>query len=293
MNDQELLRYSKQVMLPQIEIEGQQKIMDSTMLIIGMGGLGSPTALYLAASGVGHIIIADFDQVELSNLQRQIIHGTSDIGDDKVNSAKAKMLEINPNIKVTIANEIVHTDNLSSLIKDVDIVLDGTDNFESRFVINKACVEFKKPLVSAAVIRLEGQISVFKGYKKDQPCYRCLYSEEGNENESCVQNGVLAPVAGLVGTIQALQAIKVLLDLGDQLCGTLLLVDALDLSFRKVKIVKDIPSINGMLHKNTIVKIDELREWADIDPIHSSIRVVDSLGKIWWVNEVDFRALKG
>ena len=240
MNDQELLRYSKQVMLPQIEIEGQQKIMDSTMLIIGMGGLGSPTALYLAASGVGHIIIADFDQVELSNLQRQIIHGTSDIGDDKVNSAKTKMLEINPNIKVTIANEIVHTDNLASLIKDVDIVLDGTDNFESRFEINKACVEFQKPLVSAAVIRLEGQISVFKGYEKDQPCYQCLYSEEGNENESCVQNGVLAPVAGLVGTIQALQAIKVLLGLGDQLCGTLLLVDALDLSFRKVKIGKDL-----------------------------------------------------
>jgi len=227
-------------MLPQIEIEGQQKIMDSTMLIIGMGGLGSPTALYLAASGVGHIIIADFDQVELSNLQRQIIHGTSDIGDDKVNSAKAKMLEINPNIKVTIANEIVHTDNLSSLIKDVDVVLDGTDNFESRFEINKACVEFQKPLVSAAVIRLEGQISVFKGYEKDQPCYQCLYSEEGNENESCVQNGVLAPVAGLVGTIQALQAIKVLLGLGDELCGTLLLVDGLDLSFRKVKIGKDL-----------------------------------------------------
>jgi len=240
MNDQELLRYSKQVMLPQIEIEGQQKIMDSTMLIIGMGGLGSPTALYLAASGVGHIIIADFDQVELSNLQRQIIHGTSDIGDDKVNSAKAKMLEINPNIKVTIANEIVHDDNLASLIKDVDVVLDGTDNFESRFEINKACVEFQKPLVSAAVIRLEGQISVFKGYEKDQPCYQCLYSEEGNENESCVQNGVLAPVAGLVGTIQALQAIKVLLGLGDQLCGTLLLIDGLDLSFRKVKISKDL-----------------------------------------------------
>ncbi len=239
MNDQELLRYSKQIMLPQIDVEGQQKIIDSKMLIVGMGGLGSPTALYLAAAGVGHIMIADFDQVELSNLQRQIIHRTSDIGDDKVNSAKVKLLELNPNIKVTIANEIVHTDNLSSLIKDVDIVLDGTDNFESRFEINKACVEFKKPLVSAAVIRLEGQISVFKGYEKDQPCYQCLYSEEGGENESCVQNGVLAPVAGLVGTIQALQAIKVLLDLGEQLCGLLLLVDALDLSFRKVKIVKD------------------------------------------------------
>jgi len=239
MNDQELLRYSKQIMLPQIDIEGQQKINDSTILIIGMGGLGSPTALYLAAAGVGHIIIADFDQVELSNLQRQIIHSTSDIGDDKVNSAKTKLLELNPNITVTVANEIMHSDNLASLIKDVDIVLDGTDNFESRFEINKACVECHKPLISAAVIRFEGQISVFKGYEVDQPCYQCLYSEQGNGRESCVENGVLAPVAGLVGTIQALQAIKVLLGLGEQLCGELLLIDGLDLSFRKVKIVKD------------------------------------------------------
>ena len=239
MNDHELLRYSKQIMLPQIDIEGQQKINDSTILIIGMGGLGSPTALYLAAAGVGHIIIADFDQVELSNLQRQIIHSTSDIGDDKVNSAKTKLLELNPNITVTVANEIMHSDNLASLIKDVDIVLDGTDNFESRFEINKACVECHKPLISAAVIRFEGQISVFKGYEVGQPCYQCLYSEQGNGRESCVENGVLAPVAGLVGTIQALQAIKVLLDLGEQLCGELLLIDGLDLSFRKVKIVKD------------------------------------------------------
>jgi len=239
MNDQELLRYSKQIMLPQIEIEGQQKINDSKMLIIGMGGLGSPTALYLAAAGVGHIVIADFDQVELSNLQRQIIHSTSDIGDDKVNSAKAKLLELNPNITVTVANEIMHSDNLASLIKDVDIVLDGTDNFESRFEINKACVECHKPLISAAVIRFEGQISVFKGYEVEQPCYQCLYSEQGDGRESCVENGVLAPVAGLVGTIQALQAIKVLLGLGEQLCGELLLIDGLDLSFRKVKIVKD------------------------------------------------------
>ena len=239
MNDHELLRYSKQIMLPQIDIEGQQKINDSKMLIIGMGGLGSPTALYLAAAGVGHIVIADFDQVELSNLQRQIIHSTSDIGDDKVNSAKAKLLELNPNITVTVVNELMHSDNLASLIQDVDIVLDGTDNFESRFEINKACVECHKPLISAAVIRFEGQISVFKGYEVDQPCYQCLYSEQGDGRESCVENGVLAPVAGLVGTIQALQAIKVLLGLGEQLCGELLLIDGLDLSFRKVKIVKD------------------------------------------------------
>ena len=239
MNDHELLRYSKQIMLPQVDVEGQQKIIDSTMLIIGMGGLGSPAALYLAAAGVGHLIIADFDQVELSNLQRQIIHRTADIGEDKVDSAKAKLLELNSNITVTVANEIMHSDNLASLIKDVDIVLDGTDNFESRFEINKACVECHKPLISAAVIRFEGQISVFKGYEVDQPCYQCLYSEQGDGRESCVENGVLAPVAGLVGTIQALQAIKVLLGLGEQLCGELLLIDGLDLSFRKVKIVKD------------------------------------------------------
>ena len=239
MNDYELLRYSKQIMLPQVDIEGQQKINDSTILIIGMGGLGSPTALYLAAAGVGHLVIADFDQVELSNLQRQIIHRTADIGDDKVNSAKTKLLELNPNIKVTIANEIMHSDNLVSLIKDVDIVLDGTDNFESRFEINKVCVESQKPLISAAVIRFEGQISVFKGYEVDQPCYQCLYSEQGDSRESCVENGVLAPVAGLVGTMQALQAIKVLLGIGEQLCGELLLIDGLDLSFRKVKIAKD------------------------------------------------------
>ena len=239
MEDQELLRYSKQIMLPQVDVEGQQKIMDSTVLIIGMGGLGSPTALYLAAAGVGHIVIADFDQVELSNLQRQIIHQTKDIGDDKVNSAKNKLTELNPEIKVTIANELIHTDNLNELIKGVDIVLDGTDNFESRFEINKVCVENRKPLISAAVVRFEGQVSVFEGHQKNLPCYQCLYSVEGEENESCIENGVLAPVAGLIGTIQALQAIKVILNLGDQLSGSLLLVDALDLSFRKVKISKD------------------------------------------------------
>ncbi|MDA7441312.1 molybdopterin-synthase adenylyltransferase MoeB [Candidatus Pseudothioglobus singularis] len=240
MEDQELLRYSKQIMLPQVDVEGQQKIMDATVLIVGMGGLGSPTALYLAAAGVGHLIIADFDQVELSNLQRQIIHQTKDIGDDKVNSAKSKLTELNPNIKITIANELIHTGNLPDLIKGVDIVLDGTDNFESRFEINQICVEHQKPLVSAAVVRFEGQVSVFKGYEKDQPCYQCLYSVEGEDNESCIDNGVLAPVAGLVGTIQALQAIKVILKLGDQLSGSLLLIDALDLSFRKVKISKDL-----------------------------------------------------
>ena len=238
MNDQELLRYSRQIMLPQVDIEGQQKLIDSTALIIGMGGLGSPSALYLAAAGVGHLIIADFDQVELSNLQRQIIHHTDDIGKDKVDSAKEKLLAINPNIQVDIVKQL-SDDNLGSLINQADVILDGTDNFKSRFAINKASVENKKPLVSAAVIRFEGQLCVFKGYESDQPCYQCLYSEEGSGRENCVENGVLAPVAGLLGSLQALQAIKVILSLGEQLNGELMLIDALDLSFRKVKIGKD------------------------------------------------------
>lgn len=238
MKDEELLRYSRQIMLPQVDIDGQQKLLDSTMLIVGMGGLGSPSAYYLAAAGVGHLIIADFDQVELSNLQRQIIHSTQDIGKDKVDSAKETLIALNPEIKITTI-KVLTEENIVSLVSQADAVLDGTDNFKSRFAINKACVEAKTPLLSAAVIRFEGQLSVFKGYETDQPCYQCLYSEEGDGTENCVESGILAPVAGVLGTMQALQAIKVLLNLGEQLCGELMLVDALDLSFRKVKISKD------------------------------------------------------
>ena len=238
MNDQDLLRYSRQIMLPQIGSEGQESLLDSTMLLIGMGGLGSPSAMYLAATGVGHLIIADFDQVELSNLQRQIVHHTDDIGKDKVDSAKEKMVAINPNIKITTIKDL-NEDNLNSWISKADVVLDGTDNFDTRFKVNKACVEEKKPLVSAAVIRFEGQLSVFKGYEKHQPCYQCLYSVEGNSDENCVENGILAPVAGVMGSLQALQAIKVVLNLGEQLVGKLMMIDALDLTFRSVKINKD------------------------------------------------------
>jgi adenylyltransferase/sulfurtransferase len=203
-----------------------------------MGGLGSPSAMYLAATGVGHLIIADFDQVELSNLQRQIAHHTDDIGKDKVDSAKEKMVAINPNIKVTTIKDL-NENNLNSWINKVDVVLDGTDNFDTRFKVNKACVEEKTPLVSAAVIRFEGQLSVFKGYEKHQPCYQCLYPVEGNSDENCVENGILAPVAGVIGSLQALQAIKVVLNLGEQLVGKLMMIDALDLTFRSIKINKD------------------------------------------------------
>jgi molybdopterin/thiamine biosynthesis adenylyltransferase len=238
MNDQELLRYSRQILLPQISIEGQQTLKNATLLLIGMGGLGSPSALYLAAAGIGHLIIADFDKVELSNLQRQIIHFTDDIGRKKVDSAKDKILAINPNTKVTTIEKL-NQDNLNGWVAKADVVLDGTDNFDTRFKINKACVVQKTPLISAAVIRFEGQLSVFKGYETTQPCYQCLYSVAGNSDENCTSNGILSPVAGMMGSLQALQAIKVLLNLGEQLVGKLMLIDALDLSFRKIKINKN------------------------------------------------------
>jgi len=238
MNDQDLLRYSRQIILPEVGIEGQQALLDSTMLLIGMGGLGSPSAMYLAAAGVGHLIIADFDKVELSNLQRQVIHHTDDIGEFKVDSAKAKMHSINPDIKITTVKDLGE-DNLNTWIAKADVVLDGTDNFDTRFKVNQACVAETTPLVSAAVIRFEGQLSVFKGYKVDQPCYQCLYSTEGNNDENCTDNGILAPVAGMLGTMQALQTIKVVLNLGEQLVGKLMIVDALDLTFRTLKVNKD------------------------------------------------------
>ncbi len=238
MNDSDLLRYAAQILLPQIGIDGQNKLLNSTLLLVGIGGLGAPSALYLAAAGVGHLIIADFDVVELSNLQRQIAHHTADIGRLKVTSAQAKMHAINPNIKITALQKLDEK-ALDFWTNHADAVLDGTDNFTTRFQINRACVRHQTPLISAAVVRFEGQLSVFKGYQKRQPCYQCLYPENGAEDTTCTTNGILAPVAGVMGTLQALQAIKVLLNLGEQLLGELLLVDALDLSFRKIKISKD------------------------------------------------------
>ncbi len=239
MNDQDLLRYSRQIMLPHIDVEGQEKLLDATVLLVGAGGLGSASALYLAASGIGHIIIADFDQVELSNLQRQIIHHNKDIGRLKVDSAKEKIHAINPDVEVSVIDDKLTNKNIDQWIQKADVILDGTDNFNTRFIVNKACVRQKKPLVSAAVIRFEGQLSVFKGFDSNQPCYQCLYSSQGRDDNNCTENGILAPVAGLMGSLQALQAIKVILNMPGQLDGQLMVIDALDLSFRKITINKD------------------------------------------------------
>ena len=238
MNDNELLRYSRQIMLPQFDVAGQEQLLASTALIVGMGGLGSPVGMYLAAAGVGHLILVDFDNVELSNLQRQIMHRTEDIGRPKVDSARDNLLRLNPEVKISVINHQLEGDELNDWVSKADVVLDGSDNFATRFAVNDACVATKTPLVSGAAIRMEGQVSVFMN-DGSGPCYRCLYKDEGELDMRCSENGVLAPVVGIIGSIQATEAIKVLTGVGETLHGKLLLLDAQHMELRSLKLKKD------------------------------------------------------
>jgi len=239
MNDEQLLRYNRHIMLPQLGIEGQQKLSSAHVLIIGLGGLGSPAAMYLASAGVGHLTLVDFDKVELTNLQRQIVHNHHNIGESKVSSAKNNLLAINPEIKISTIDQKLDEKSLTEQIKLVDVVVDATDNFATRFAINKSCVIDKTPLVSGAAIRFEGQVSVFNTRNKNSPCYSCLYPEQGDDNETCSENGILAPVVGIIGSIQALETIKLICGIGEPLTGRLLLFDALAMQWRTMKISKD------------------------------------------------------
>ncbi len=240
MNDEQLLRYSRQIMLPQVDVAGQQRLLDSRVLIVGMGGLGSPVAMYLAAAGVGELLLADFDTVDLSNLQRQILHGSDDIGRPKVESARDTLQVLNPEVKISTFNQRLEGEALAAQIHAVDLVVDATDNFATRFMLNDACVAARKPLVSGAAIRMEGQVSVFHNEREGSPCYRCLYREEGEEAATtCSENGVLSPVVGIIGAVQATEALKVLLGIGDTLGGRLLLLDALTMEWRSLKLRKD------------------------------------------------------
>ncbi len=238
MNDNELLRYSRQIMLPQFDVAGQEKLLASTALIVGMGGVGSPVGMYLAAAGVGHLILVDFDNVELSNLQRQIMHQTEDIGRSKVESARDSLQRLNPDVNITMINHQLEGEELQDWISQADVVLDGSDNFATRFAINDACVATNTPLVSGAAIRMEGQVSVFMN-NGSGPCYRCLYKDEGELDMRCSENGVLAPVVGIIGSIQATEAIKVLTGIGETLHGRLLLLDAQHMELRSLKLKKD------------------------------------------------------
>lgn len=239
MNDNQLLRYSRQIMLPQIDIEGQQKLLEASVLIVGAGGLGSPAAIYLAAAGIGNISIFDNDEVDLSNLQRQISHYTDDIGMDKVISTRQTLNRLNPDVNVRAVKQRLMGEQLEREVGQADVVLDCSDNFATRFAINKACVDHRTPLVSGAAIRFEGHVSVFTPGVNDSPCYNCLYHFDGEEQLNCATNGVIAPVTGIVGSIQALEAMKLIIGAGETLVGRLLLLDGLSMEWNAMRLRKN------------------------------------------------------
>lgn len=248
LTDEQLLRYSRQIVLPDVDEEGQHRLAASRVLVLGLGGLGSPVATYLAAAGVGQLVLVDPDSVDVSNLHRQILHRTATVGMRKTDSARASLSALNPDVDIVTHASRLHGDDLRDAVAGVDLVVDGTDNFESRFELNRACVALRKPLVYGAVVGLEGQASVFRNDRDDSPCYACLYQDvAGHPDESrptsswenCSGQGVLGPVAGLIGCIQATEALKVLLGLDSGLSGRLLLVDARSMEFRSFQLRKN------------------------------------------------------
>ena len=241
MNDQQLLRHSRHILLEQIDVDGLQRLLDSTVLIVGMGGLGSPAAMYLAAAGVGRLLLADDDHVELSNLQRQILHATADIGRPKTASAADRLAAINPDVQISRLDQRLLGEQLQEAVAQADLVLDCTDNFTTRQALNAACVALRKPLVSGAAIRLQGQVSVFDLRDGESPCYECLYGDgQGNdETLSCAEAGVIGPLVGIVGSVQALEAMKLLVGFGRPLVGRLLLIDAMQAGFRELRVRRD------------------------------------------------------
>ena len=239
LSHEEILRYSRHLLIPEVGLEGQRKLKASSALVIGTGGLGSPVALYLAAAGVGRIGLVDFDVVDTSNLQRQVIHGVSTVGKLKVDSAKAKLLDLNPDIQIDIYNEPFTSENAIRIAQNYDVIIDGTDNFPTRYLTNDVCVFLGKPNVYGSIFRFDGQLSVFDA--KQGPCYRCLFPEPPPPGlvPSCAEGGVLGVLPGTIGTLQATEALKVLLGIGEPMIGKLLLYNALDMSFDFVKLKKN------------------------------------------------------
>jgi len=239
MDDTQRERYSRHLLLPPIGEAGQERLLAARVFILGAGGLGSPAAMYLAASGVGHLVLADFDHVDLSNLQRQILHRTADLGRDKVASARDTLHALNPGIEITPLALAPDEDELDEQARLADVVVDACDNFESRFELNRACVRHRTPLVSAAAVRFEAQVSVFDSRDPAAPCYRCLYSDASTEGEACSQVGVLAPLLGVVGSVQAVETLKLIVGMGESLAGRVVMFDALTLEWRTLKLRKD------------------------------------------------------
>lgn len=240
MDDNQLLRYSRHILLPEIGIDGQDKLRAAHVLLVGAGGLGAPVSLYLAASGIGKLTICDPDEVDLTNLQRQIVHDTASIGRKKVESARDTLARINPETTVEIVASRLAGEPLEALVGSADLVVDATDNFTTRHAINRACVRHRRPLVSGAAIRFDGQISVFDLRVADSPCYHCLFPENGDlEEMRCAVMGVFAPLVGIIGSTQAAEALKLLAGTGKTLNGTLLMLDALTMQWRSVRLRKD------------------------------------------------------
>ncbi|MBB3047136.1 adenylyltransferase/sulfurtransferase [Litorivivens lipolytica] len=240
MHDEQLLRYSRHILLPGMDVEGQERLLKARVLVLGVGGLGSPVALYLAASGVGHLVLVDDDVVELSNLQRQIAHQNADVGRLKTESGRDAALALNPDVCVELISERLQGEALNRAVASVDLVVDCSDNFSTRFALNEACAAACIPLVSGAAIRGEGQLSVFDFRDPASPCYRCLYSPDtGDEQLNCSEAGVLAPIVGVIGSLQALEAIKVLSGFGEPLAGRLMLLDGATMDCRTLKLGKD------------------------------------------------------
>ncbi len=239
LDDERLLRYSRQIMLPEFGVEAQERLLAATALVVGMGGLGSPAALYLAAAGVGRLILADPDRVELSNLQRQILHATDDAGRPKVDSARDRLAALNPDVRIDTLPAALEGEALEDAVREADVVLDCSDNFRTRFEVNRACLAQGKPLVSGAAIRFEGQLAVFDPRDPDSPCYRCLYRDQGEAEETCAENGILSPVVGVIGSLQALEALRLLTGLGTPSVGRLLLFDGLHLDLRLLRLPRD------------------------------------------------------
>ena len=239
MNDEELLRYSRHILLPQLDIKGQNLICHSHVLIIGLGGLGSPVALYLAASGVGTLTLVDNDVLELSNLQRQIIHLEKDIGKRKTDSAFDRIRAINHQCKVNIKSQRLSEIELMEIVTRVDVVVDCSDNFTTRCLLNKVTQSLKVPLVSGAAIRMEGQVTVYDARNKGSACYQCIYHDVAGVEYSCSETGVLSPLLGVIGSLQAVEALKLLAKIGDSLSGRMIMFDALSMSWHEILLRKD------------------------------------------------------
>lgn len=238
-DDEELLRYSRHILLPEMDVAGQLALANSRVLIIGLGGLGSPVAMYLAASGVGHLTLVDDDRVELGNLQRQIVHSEATVGVNKSDSAAVGLRQLNSRVQTTVIDQRLDDSALQQQVTQADLVLDCSDNFPTRRAVNRACVTTQTPLVSAAAIRLEGQLAVFDSRDPQSPCYQCLYPELDDEQLSCSESGILAPVVGIMGSLQALEALKLLAGMGQPQHGRLLIFDALRTQFREFKLARD------------------------------------------------------